>query len=207
MKKIMFNDKYYLTDLVLNGIKTQTRRIIKINPEIIKNFNLEYYNNTLDVIQDEKVLMETFFKHNESKLPYKKGEVIAIAQSYTKCGYECYSYRDTDEYMFIYRNNKDIPISPSGVNNKMFVSAKLMPHHIRITDIRIQNLQDISNEDCLAEGITEATQEFPWYSFGNKSFLFGEPKDTYAALINKISGKETWEKNPLVLVYDFELVN
>ena len=32
------------------------------------------------------------------------------------------------------------------------------------------------------------------------------PHEAYAALIDKISGKGTWERNPYVFVYDFELV-
>ena len=31
------------------------------------------------------------------------------------------------------------------------------------------------------------------------------PKEAYAALINVLSGKGTWESNPYVFVYDFEL--
>lgn len=36
-----------------------------------------------------------------------------------------------------------------GWDNKMFVRAEHMPHRIRITDIRVERLQDISDEDCL----------------------------------------------------------
>ena len=35
----------------------------------------------------------------------------------------------------------------------MFVGAKYMPHSIRITDIKVEKLQDISIEDCEKEGI------------------------------------------------------
>lgn len=33
-----------------------------------------------------------------------------------------------------------------------------------------------------------------------------KPREAYAALIDRISGKGTWESNPYVFVYDFELV-
>ena len=92
----------------------------------------------------------------------------------------------------------------------MFVRADLMPHHIRITNIRVERLQDISEEDCLKEGIwrddnvgLEGTTY--WYHcLANSSFRTA--KEAYAALIDKISGKDTWESNPWVFVYDFELV-
>ena len=41
----------------------------------------------------------------------------------------------------------------AGYTNKMFVKSDLMPHHIKITNIRMEQLQDISEEDCLKEGI------------------------------------------------------
>lgn len=49
-----------------------------------------------------------------------------------------------------------LAISPAvtpGYNNKMFVIANAMPHRIRITDIKLERLQDISDEDCAKEGI------------------------------------------------------
>ena len=58
MKKILFNDKFCLTQAVLGGSKTTTRRVLK------NNVPLGNWEETA--------------KH----LPYKVGEVVAIAQSY-----------------------------------------------------------------------------------------------------------------------------
>lgn len=41
----------------------------------------------------------------------------------------------------------------AGWTNKMFVRANLMKRHIRITDVKVERLRDISEEDCLKEGI------------------------------------------------------
>lgn len=60
MKKIMFNDKFYLTQAVLNGNKTQTRRLLK------DNVSFDNWEETL--------------KH----APYQVGEIIAIAQPYDR---------------------------------------------------------------------------------------------------------------------------
>ena len=93
----------------------------------------------------------------------------------------------------------------------MFVRADLMLHHIRITDIRVERLQDISDEDCLQEGIwcddnigLEGTTY--WY-YGLSNSSFRTPQEAYASLINRISDKGTWESNPYVFVYDFELID
>lgn len=93
----------------------------------------------------------------------------------------------------------------------MFVRAEDMPHHIRITNIRIERLQDIKIEDCLKEGLRMAGDvglegTIYWYH-GLANSWFRTPQDAYASLIDRISGKGTWESNPYVFVYDFELID
>ncbi len=92
----------------------------------------------------------------------------------------------------------------------MFVKAELMPHQIRIQKIRLQRLQDISDDDCLAEGITKwnaGQEDIPFFTYKNANKNdFDTPQEAYASLINKVSVKDAWEKNPYVWVYEFELV-
>ena len=124
----------------------------------------------------------------ESK--YKVGEVVAVAQA----------YKDTCWTSPVLRL-KDKP----GWSNKMFVYAGLMPHQIRITNVRVERLQDISDEDFLNEGVFLG--QFHTYSYvGRPRCPFNTPRDAFASLIDRISGKGTWESNPWVFVYEFELV-
>ena len=95
----------------------------------------------------------------------------------------------------------------------MFVKADIMPHRICITDIRVEHLQNISDSDCMAEGIQQYpdVHNYMWgFSYVRRKALRFElsttPREAYANLIDKICGKGTWEKNPLVLVYEFKLV-
>lgn len=180
MKKILFNDKFGLTQAVLEGRKTQTRRIIR-----------GVYSVSCSGID--------MLTH---KPAYKLGEVIAIAQSYKDAGIEDV----TDKDGFLYH-----AFTIAGWNNKMFVRADLMPHQIRITNVRIQRLQDISDEDCLKEGLEwdgVASQYYVNYrkETGSKTFLGKTPREAFAHLIDKVSGKSTWDSNPYVWVYDFELI-
>lgn len=209
MKKIMFNDKYHLTQAVLNGTKTMTRRIISY-PSKFRGENVAGYfvcrspsGEIVEVcLHDED---ERMIDGGQILPKYKVGEVVAIAQSYNDCGNMPDYELDEDGY----------PIMPkrSGFFNKMFVKADLMPHHIKITDIKVERLQDISDEDCLKEGIYEDSgdDEFPpsiFYEFeGNKDDGFDTPRSAFAALIDKVSGKGTWESNPYVWAYEFELFN
>lgn len=193
MKKIMFNDQYGLTQAVLEGRKTQTRRIAYQEP-FKYNCNCGFYTEGKDkgklTINDGNEIV--------AKSTYKIGEVVAIAQSYSHipCAEE------TEETF-----NEEV--ASAGWGNKMFVKSSLMPHQIKITNIRCERLQDISIKDCLAEGIVDfesRINKVHFYSITDKSATYGTPQKPYAQLIDKLAGKGTWDSNPLVFVYDFVLV-
>lgn len=208
MKKIFFNDKYGLTDAVLTGAKTQTRRIV---PQ--KAFDAwndiddgDEYSSSVYAASSEAKMRNFLLKYAQ----YKVGEVVAVAQPYR------YIDGKSDKYLNEWCGIVACEgLNGVGYNNKMFVKADLMPHKIKITDIRVQRLQDISNEDCLAEGITtkiegkfEVGNGYGWDTTIErlKRDTFLTPRAAYAALIDRISGKGTWKINPLVFVYDFKLV-
>ena len=172
----MFDDRYGLTKAVLEGRKTMTRRSV---PEKL-----------IRAIEGGV----PGFAVMESK--FKVGEVVAVAQSYKDTGNYPESYI-IDEF------HPNIEFE-AGWNNKMFVRADLMPHQIRITNVRVERMRDISDEDCLREGIYELP--FWEYSWEDNGAIFDEPRDAFADLIDKISGKGTFESNPWVYVYEFELV-
>ena len=120
-------------------------------------------------------------------------------------------------YNDFYNDECDPRIFPDGAgwSNKMFVRADLMPHYICITNVRVERLQDISDEDCIKEGVCKWTKDKELYKYdladGFEMFEWRDkprtPREAYAALIDRISGNGTWESNPYVFVYDFELVD
>ena len=190
----MFNDKMELTKAVLDGRKMQTRRIMKGKP-LLPTDEIE----SAGILGDE---VQIIANGGESlitmKLPYKHDEVVAVAQSYKAVFEE--QQDDTLEML-------DLALS-TGWDNKMFVRANLMPHKIRITNVRIERLQDISDEDCLKEGVRKVVNENGidvQYYVGHDA-CFETPREAFARLIDKVSGKGTWERNPYVFVYDFELI-
>lgn len=201
MKKIMFNDKYGLTEAVLAKRKTQTRRIIT-NKEMLEIIRKVESPASLFLVYDNFVLNPYWrkrFLNNRRVMRYKMNETVAIAQSYADITPRA------DWVSFMIRKEK------IGWNNKMFVCAEDMPHHIRIIKIRIERLQDIKSEDCLKEGLWRAEDvglegSTYWYH-GLANSSFRTPQDAYASLIDRISGKGTWESNPYVFVYDFELID
>ena len=132
--------------------------------------------------------------------------MVAVAQSYRDCGG---INKDGRPNWDVIAEAKGA--SNAGWDNKMFVRGDLMPHKIRITNVRIQRLQDISDEDCLKEGIQTfyyGDCKFPpdGYTFDNGKSHFNTPREAFAHLINKVSRKDVWKENPYVFVYDFEVI-
>lgn len=200
MKKIMFNDKYGLTQAVLEGRKTMTRRLIpKSVLDSVEQFRVEYYNGTLDALSFKDGIEQMLYAERNLKIPFRIQDDVAISQS----------YKDIfDESGILFHESFEAS-KASGYTNKMFVKADLMPHRIKITNIRVERLQDISDEDCLQEGLEFAKGGF--YTGYNKetnsrTWLGNTPREAFSSLIDKVSGKGTWDSNPWVVVYSFELI-
>lgn len=191
MKKIMFSDLYGLTQAVLDGRKTQTRRIIKFSPIDAKYVNEEGWS--IGGYVDSEII------NHYSR--FKVGEVAAVAQSY-KDIVEHLAKKGWDIARWLDKHG--VTKNMAGWLNKMFVKAGLMIHYIRITAVRVERLNDISESDCIAEGIYLHTDGY--YSFPNSKMGYDTPREAYAALIDRISGKGTWESNPYVFAYTFELM-
>jgi hypothetical protein len=188
MKKIMFYDYCHLTEAVLTGSKTQTRRLVG--------------NSAITLIEQTASI-------DMSKAPYKVGEIIAIAQSYEDI-YKEMKQRGAENFAARIRANFHDSVA---WRNKMFVEAAKMLHHIKVVAIRVERLQDISDSDCMNEGIRKGEFMNTWDTF---YFEVGETynaitaptaKDAYSKLIDKTGGKGTWGCNPYVWVYDFMLVD
>ena len=198
----MFNDKYGLTQAVLEGRKTQTRRIVYTQNGFVVFDNEDFRLKKLDNGQALLTLCNNRFKTAH----YKIGETLAIAQKYDDL------VKDDEFYRLcgIHGMPLECIKYEKGCTNKMFVRADLMPHHIRITRIRVERLQDISDEDCLEEGIWTRTGRWYCYDIIKRGMEFydpyPDPREAYSVLIDRISGEGTWQSNPYVFVYDFELI-
>lgn len=229
MKKIMFNDRYGLTQAVLDGKKTMTRRLMTMT------LHRENGKDMTPVVPDDMFIASDGMAHfqiggknyivpKKNQPAYHVGEEIAIAQRYEDAINPNWVNR------LIYQDEK-------GWTNKMFVRADLMPHRIRITNIKVERLQDISEEDCQREGIVPITwrqwleqdindlspQKYkdwdvwtlpkfidglsdPWKESDPDEYIAKEPRTAFAVLISKLMGRKTWERNPWVFAYEFKLL-
>lgn len=199
MKKMMFNDRYGLTQAVISGRKTVTRRIV--DPQG-KYEELRWWQPCLE-------FEECLYGYTENEgweviePRYNVGEIVAVAQRYDS---------------FLHPNNGVIEhdyqttaLASKGWDNKMFVKADLMPHQIQIRDLRIERLQDIS-DDYFKEGITllasadDGRIQWGYADEHLRYYMFDSPREAFASLIDKVSGRGTWDRNPFVWRIEFKLV-
>lgn len=197
MKGISFKDSggLNLTQAVLSGRKTMTRRAIKGLPDhfVVGGRSISTGKWGVQLADGTRRWLH---------LPYEVGDVVAIQQSYSDIG---------DQVG--YRTLQEAPLDHAGWTNKMFVKAEYMPHHIRITDVRVERLRDISDEDCMREGVlpiwdneTEP-RKIDCYDFTGSDYVYKTARTAFSCLIDKVSGRGTWDSNPLVWAYSFELVD
>lgn len=195
---------------ILEGRKTQTRRVIKPQPEIsyvernggwLEKKRSKGGNEFLSVKKDGGWL----------KFPYGnqrfKDEIIGyhlwVRENFWKdkdTG-KCLGYCADDEGK--YANNKTVKKTPS-----IHIPRVASRITLEITDVRVERLHDISISDIYAEGaITEE-----WEVWRQDAECVGLPsgsrieseRDVWQNLWKTISCPEGWDKNPWVWVIEFK---
>ena len=214
MKKIMFNEHFGLQQSVLDGTKDMTRRIctMTLHRKIKDGTMEEIEPDDMFIASDGTALFQIgrngYRVPKENQPSYKVGEEIAIAQPYKVTAQQNREWLDLQ----LAANGQYIGelMDSGGWENKMFVSAYYCPNHIRIKSIKAERLQSITDEDCLKEGVEKWIDCYIvsgiMENHGKNNVCFDTPREAFAALIDRISGKGTWQRNPWVYVYEFELL-
>lgn len=175
-----------LLKLIVEGTKTQTRRPLKIDTALDHQNFIVYEGNVLIKNKHEKMfhlLITGQFAPSHILVPqYNPGDIIYIRETFTEWPKDEYQYKlDT----------------PAGEELGSWKPSIHMPRKaarffLKITDVRVELLKDISEADAIKEG------------FGSFSF----PIDSFMTTWRKLYiGTEYHSKNRLVWVYDFELVD
>lgn len=243
---MMFKD--ILVKAILEGNKTQTRRMIKNPPaHVIKG--------GFPLVGDDRYC---FFDNKTGKYipiptPYHVGdkiwvrETFAIVRETLSYEYNEYAVWDWEKELYgdprphlnqvsrmgrigsavfykaqdeddlpaeFWEPNREIKWRPS-IHTPRWASRILL----EITDVRVEQLKDITNEDALAEGVTERDGYYcmDWTQFDEdpsyndrhpKTFGNDGPRGAFFTYFDKISGLETWKKdvNPWLWVIDFKVV-
>ena len=195
----MFSDRYGLEQAVLECRKTMTRRLLT-SDEI----------NRID-FKD--------FSDGRRHFPYLVGEKVAVAQRYKDVVAEVGEDEWNSRHPW---NCVENLRCREGWNNKMYVKADLMPHCVVFTNVKMERLQDITEEEALLEGVYkydkpplhhESDFYAPWspdikpykHDMDNLKYR-ATARYAFAYLVDKVCGGGTWKSNPWVIAYSFVLL-
>lgn len=205
-KPILFS-----TDMIcaiLENRKTVTRRVIKPQPI---NDNFEYYYN------DNNLGWGIFDGKNHIKCPYQVGQQLWCRETWAYDENKMLSLGDTIKDYIIYKADiicKDSE-NPFKWKPSIFIPKKYCRIWLEVTNVRVERLQDISDEDCINEGIDPETNKD--YNKAKHYQLDGSPiiqewspeKFAFMCLWNFINAKRgySWVSNPWVYAIDFKKTN
>ena len=227
MKGICFIEPLF--HKVVKEEKVQTRRIIPIQPPDDRAWRIGTLMDSTAKEDKKKIgkkhylLLENEYNVKESLIKncflpkYKVGETVYLKEPYILFQETYSELKQTESGLTIaykYGNTNTLEEITGDTEakwrNKLFMPEYAARYFIEITDVRAERLQDISEEDCLKEGIEAFTKDDHLFKFGLDGWVWSDmprtAKEAYAILIDKINGKGTWERNPFVWVYDFKLV-
>ena len=189
---------------IMEGRKTQTRRIIK-NTDLI-----EIIEDGVPYYQDEY----GDYHKTESACPYGKiGDRLWVRESFRlstwddcSCYEMCSCQIGVPMYSADFNGDKDWgPWKPS-----IFMPRKASRINLEITNVRVERLQDITEEDAEAEGVhREFDGSHMWYKNYQGTGMFKYPPGailSFKSLWQSINSPESWNENPFVWVVEFKTV-
>ena len=182
LKPILF--KTEMVQAILEGRKTQTRRILKVKgcKPFIPDYNFD---------------LETILKWNKDYFPYGKvGDVLWVRETFMNTLHpNCYLYRATTN-----NNSTLLKWKPS-----LFMPFAACRLFLKVTNVRIERLQDITEIDAQCEGIRQVIDKLRnEKGFVVKSNYYETAKKAFNILWENINGSGSYSKNPFVWVIEFE---
>ena len=210
MKKILFNSRYGLETAVIERRKTMTRRIVRcpktfrgvsdVELEFRKRPGADFYFDCVVTDGDGREL-------GQLPLPYELGEVVAVGQRYSDVPMDfLLSHFDDPRKRYF---EQQLIQQSAGWGNKMFTIPTMMPWQVQMTDLWFEHMQDISDEDCLREGVERWLDGYIVSGLmersGRNNRVFDTPREAFATLIDRINGRGTWQDNPWVVAYTMDL--
>jgi len=219
MEYIMMNAE--MTEAIFDRIKTQTRRAIKNHIYRIEG-NKITFSDVYNMVSKTE-LISTFIREYSK---YQVGDIVwvrepALVVNFTQDGlsFTC-EYKADKKQITIDMPDRFLPYPPNNKLPKWIENKKSIPNgcvkemariFLKITNVRVERLQDISDEDCIKEGIEVEEESLEWYKDYLKpydNYDCKKPLESFESLWDKTTPKGyKWEDNPYVFVYEFERVN
>ncbi|MEJ5137763.1 MULTISPECIES: hypothetical protein [Acinetobacter] len=221
-RPILFNTP--MVQAILEGRKTQTRRIVKTRI-VIEQAEFELGNRPA-VLHSEPSLQH----YIDNDCPYGQvGDFLWVRETFC---YGCIDEWDAehpdDRRLFVdqYDGRKQDPIPKQWclennveIDDVIWKPSIHMPRSasrilLEITNIRVEHLSDISRADSVSEGIktfmVDCSRDglktaFKDYSSDNNAISRNNPVDSFRTLWESINGADSWAVNPWVWVVEFKV--
>lgn len=196
---------------ILEGRKTQTRRLIK--PQPTKQWAVEQGEKYLSGATEEGVTnkdmanvdinIDDLLEEN----PIKKGVILWVREK----------WRNNDDIKepYLYKLNYDTEYDCYTENRSLkwrrsiHMPKKAAQIFLKVTDVRIEKLQDITEKDSIQEGVEmfeDYVSRYKDYYHGT-GFNLPSARKGFKSLWQSIYGIESWDENPWVWVYSFEWID
>ena len=221
MKSIIFTKGIHA---ILNGTKTQTRRIIKFHlnsmhygkllgdwglSEVVKFENNVLYYEWQSAVDDST--------SGTVKPRYQPGDIVYLKEVWAagRRPHPIDGWRDGVEYkadMPFLKEHDDLdlyPVSPpddiclddyNRWQKAIYMSEWASRCKLKILSVTIERIDNITIEDCKKEGVVGCDCKQEMENQHNEYFC------AFKKLWNEIYGPDSWKQNPYVFKYSFEKV-
>lgn len=203
-KPILFSTP--MVQSINKNLKTQTRRIV---PKKIVDAYYEYDDWCNSVIPND-IPTSRFYEKEYflNKCSYKVGDIIWVRET---CLWVLLDHAHDllegakDRNQWVYKasvHNDWIKYAKSKYGYKwkpsIFMPKEATRIWLEITGIRVERLNDITENDAKAEGVI---------NYGKQEYHpIWTAKKAFCELWESINGKQSWDDNPWVYVYDFKRI-
>lgn len=216
-KPILFSGP--MVRAILDGRKTMTRRVIKVQPPV-EATSAGNYSSSREGVTNRWTWMsgnpkdcDTWEPLDDFKLPYAPGDLLWVREAHAIVG-------NVDPGFVLYRANGyeaecerhgfDKPYPPEAAARwrpSIFMPRWASRITLRVTAVKVERLQDISEDDARAEGISPLPSGRYYCDHDEDGEITAKsPVTAFAWLWNSIHGEDAWMANPWIAAYSFERV-
>ena len=220
MKNIPILLNSEMVNAILQGKKTQTRRKVKM-PSQYEHIGYAYTNHSLDHIkvvvmeEDDTEDGEEIYIIIEPKA--KKGDVFWVREGWTtESSYDATkpSLIPKDALIFYIADEEwDYYALPGKKRPSIFMPKWVCRLFLEVTDVRLERLDGISQEDAKGEGIKSrhlnkgSGKIFKrYFNYFTNDYTCLSSILSFKTLWQSIYGEGSWAENPYVWVYEFKII-
>lgn len=200
---------------LLAGTKTQTRRIMKPQPELQMNGFYHLHNAHGGLVN---VAEEDIGKEAPDYLRIAVGDRLWVRESWRPVGDAALSECTGPEWLTFMATDDEALAAQVKYRPSIHMPRWGSRLTLHVTDVRVQRLQEIDEADAEAEGI-ERLPGVGWRAYadqprpfsgaaptvlsGGRGIATSDPRHAYATLWENINGAGSWGKNPWIAAYTF----